>query len=77
MFREVLGALCRNRVWTIGVSAESLHTTLTWIPLLSVLLTGQNKGSQTLHETFVEGISIEILPMIICTDIVFTLLHLH
>lgn len=77
MFRDVLGALCRNRVWTIGVSAESLHTTLTWILLLSVLLPGQKMGSLTLQETFVEGISIEFLPIIVYTDIVFTLLHLN
>lgn len=45
MFRDELVALCRNTAWTLGVSAESLHTTLTWIALLSVLLPGQRKCS--------------------------------
>lgn len=41
MFRDRLGALCLNRAWTLGVSAESLQVTLTWIPLLSGLLGGK------------------------------------
>lgn len=35
-----LGVLCRKRVWTLGVSAESLQVMLTWMPLLSGLLLG-------------------------------------
>lgn len=41
MFRDRLGALCLNRAWTLGVSAESLQVTLTLIPLLSGLLGGK------------------------------------
>lgn len=40
MLRDKLGALCLNKAWTLGVSAESLQVTLTWIPLLSGLLGG-------------------------------------
>lgn len=37
MLRDWLGELCCSRVWTLGVSAESLHDTLAWMPLLSAL----------------------------------------
>lgn len=72
IFRDKLGALCRNRAWTLGVSAESLHVTLTWIPLLSALLPGQRKCSYLLHKTLVE-----FQHTIFSTEIFFTLLHLH
>lgn len=45
IFRDKLGALCRNKAWTLGVSAESLHVTLTWMTPLSALLRGQRKCS--------------------------------
>lgn len=77
MFRDKLGALCRNRAWTLGVSVESLHITLTWIPLSSALLPGQRKCSLLPHEAIAEGISVECQPVTFCTGIVITSLQLH
>lgn len=43
MLRDWLGVLCLNRVWTLGVSAESLQVMLTWMLLLSCLCVAPKK----------------------------------